>query len=229
MMHSFQDFSHGPSVCFEKERLSGVHFHERSLSESTMTRTAPYVNETQQPTRRGTGVYYENSEVKASACCIHPLQAPREPNVNMIPPMPCPAGQPLFAPPILATSLQVVSEDADMEGQTTNDSPPPNAGPLQTELRFKRWSSPASITLKDCSRSCLKGMPGDGCHLFCETKRTAMRQRLHSRDYRLSTDEQVFVEAAVKLSKGMAHSVVPAEMGARDILAKPSLACYERF
>lgn len=223
--------SNQTSVCFEKERLSGVHFDERLLHECGSTGAAPMACEKpQMGAGGGTGVYFENNEVNTKSCCIHPLQAAENPTVHVMPAVACPAGQPLFAPPALATSIQVL-EDVEMEDVSEESS---DSGPLKGFMKQAHFPN-ASISLKDCTRSCIKGMAEkNGPHLFCETKRSAVRERLNSVDYRLSTDELTFVEAAVQLSKGLAHTnaipVQPAKP-ARETLAliKPSLPCFVRF
>ncbi|CAB9502909.1 expressed unknown protein [Seminavis robusta] len=136
-----------------------------------------------------------------------------------MPPVPCPPGQPLFAPPILATSILI--EEHDHSHRDDHDDPMDEDGSAPVVQR--RCSAPEasstghSFSSQDCVKSC-KGETGNLGHMFCETKRTAMRQKLHSRDYRLSSDEMVFVEAAVKLSKGFAPPAF-----APLTLSKPSL------
>lgn len=226
MMHSYQT-----SLCYEKERLSGVHFHERLLNESGMTRSSPMISSVSGQKGLGTGVYFENSEVKASSCCMHPLQASQNPTVHVMASVPCPLGQPLFAPPVLATKL--LAEDQDMEDAETG-----NITHTQKDTTKKGWPHThvsANITLKDCTRSCREEVPDEsGGHMFCETKRTAMRQRLCARDYRLSTDELAFVEAAVQLSKGIQQtSVISLQnmpvRGRLNMLTKPSLPSFASF
>jgi hypothetical protein len=218
MMHHLQEYTKGPPcLFFEKECLTGVHFHERLLSESGMTTAAiPEWQQQKKPRNGGTGVYFENSELTPTEGCLHPLHhhdtnhKPYALSSMMMPPVPCPLGQPLFAPPILATTLQLLDEQEQQQAQPT----PFLAG----RLSYDPGALQLPVMSKDCS--------GD---LFCEIKRTAMRQKLHSRDYRLSTDELTFVEAAVKLSKGCAGP--PTELTdlpahATKTLSKPALPHY---
>ena len=225
-MHSLQDKNHGsPCLFFEKERLAGVHFHERLLSESGMARVAiPQSQPNTKPRRGGTGVYFENSEVATTEGCLHPLHRQHashglvRTSTTMMPPVPCPVGQPLVAPPILATTLQLLDEQQLDQQEKSIDDGKHEPG---------RFSNMTVGHYLDPTR-----WPGNesgnehGKDLFCETNRTAMREKLHSRDYRLSTDELTFVEAAVELSKGC--GVQPtmfsnSQVHTTEMLSKPVL------
>lgn len=232
-MHSVSySMNNQTSFCFEKEHLSGVHFNDRLLHECGSTGAAPMICEKpQMGPGGGTGVYFENNEVNSKSCCMHPLQAAENPTVHVMPAVPCPAGQPLFAPPALATSIQVL-EDVEMDDVSEES---PDSGPLKSLMK-QTYLPHSNISLKDCTRSCIKGMAEKkNCpDLFCETKRSAVRERLNSIDYRLSTDELTFVEAAVQLSKGFSNTnalCVPPPKPARETLAltKPSLPFFVRF
>jgi hypothetical protein len=223
MLH-FHGYGNGsPCLFFEKECLAGVHFHERLLCESGMVTAAiPLSQHHKKPRNGGTGVYFENSELTPMEGCLHPLHhhdgnhEQYKLSNMMMPLVPCPVGQPLYAPPILATTLQLLDEQHQ---QQEIPSTPFLAGCLPYDPKGLQW--PVRSNGKNNAWSSSGG--GD---LFCETKRTAMRQRLHSRDYRLSTDEMTFVEAAVQLSKGCGGqpTTLPSSQAhAAKTMSKPAL------
>jgi hypothetical protein len=163
----------------EKERLAGVFYDERILYEHARTTHHP---ESLPPRRsHGTGVYMDETEVEHA---VHPLQDACQQSHcehSMYPVVQCPAGQPLVAPPVLATSI--VTEENEFLGP-----------PAHKETYLGMWGD--GLRYDSLERN---NHNGGGDSLW-QMKRNALRQRLHSRDYRLSTDELVFVEAAAKLS-----------------------------
>ena len=188
--------------CYEKARLAGIHFHNDSILSLTYCQpgrssasTAKALQEAAIKKRKrngGTGVYFDDVEVKpADERVNHPLQSSQYKShsfdILLDEEFPCPEGQPLFAPPVLPAALQ--GQDSDID---TDDEAPILDG---------RLGLPAPRPLKRPKESDEPIKIEEDEPLFCERKRVALRNRLHSRDYRLSTDELVFVEAAVKLSK----------------------------
>lgn len=177
------------------------------MSESYRKRPAANAEATQEAAvkRRkldgGTGVYFQDTEVKFTAASLHPLQSPYRSHTMYLPtPTACPEGQPLYAPPILATTLQ--GQDSEEDGDDD----------LQEKDVAGARGLPAPATLKFDPRLKKIGQKKDqSCEepLFSERRRTALRQHLRSRDYRLSTDEQEFIEAAVILSNIVTAPLLP--------------------
>ena len=189
--------------CYEKVRLSGIHFHDDSILSLTRqagrsrVSTAKALEEAATKKRKrngGTGVYFEDVEVKPTDKRVnHPLQSSQYKShrfdIVLDDEFPCPEGQPLFAPPVLPATLQ--GQDSDSDIGTDDEAP----------IQDGRLGLPAPRPLKRPKESEEPIKIEEEEPLFCERKRTALRNRLHGRDYRLSTDELVFVEAAVKLSE----------------------------
>ena len=173
-----------PQYSLEQEQ-KGVFYDERVLRHF-VTRTAPRPASPKKP--EGSGVFFENSEVKQA---LHPLQQTCKQSHcehSMRPIMPCPPGQPLVAPPVLATSI--ITEETQYHSPFMHQQQhPPRA--LHQPGESTSWGAQRRK----------RGATSDAGDSLLEIKRSVIRQRLHSRDYRLSTDELVFVEAAAKLSE----------------------------
>ena len=145
----------------------------------------------------GTGIYFEDTEVKQEDALLHPLQRPYHAESVIFSKLGSfPVGQPLYAPPVLPSTLQGQDDENEDDFRQPAGLPAPRA--LQHDPRIKHSTEHPVLSEEKKEDS-----------LFCEQRRSALRQRLHSRDYRLSTDELTFVEAAVQLSKVVLPSPPP--------------------
>lgn len=201
---------------YEKSPLAGVYFQDDSLlnltrkvgkspSTSTSASTSISLQAAAAKKRKrngGTGIYFEDKEVMITdKLANHPLQSSNYKSytfeIVLDDDTPKPEGQPLFTPPALPATLQGQDSEIDDNGNDHADADD------VVHLGDGRLGLPAPRPMEQHNltpREPVKIEEDDS--LFCERKRTAMRNRLHSRDYRLSNDELVFVEAAVKLARG---------------------------